>query len=92
MRNMDSDIYTITSALEALHRGNATTQDLAEACFRQIERLNPQLNAFITVIDVQSALEAQLPATVHPLTSALRGIPVALKDLFETAGIRTTAG
>ncbi|HSJ87885.1 MAG TPA: amidase [Anaerolineales bacterium] len=89
---MDSDIYTITSALEALHRGNATTQDLAEACFRQIERLNPQLNAFITVIDVQSALEAQLPATVHPLTSALRGIPVALKDLFETAGIRTTAG
>jgi aspartyl-tRNA(Asn)/glutamyl-tRNA(Gln) amidotransferase subunit A len=83
---------TITTALEALHGGKATAQDLAESCFRQIERLNPKLNAFITVLDVQSALEAQLPATVHPLTSALRGIPIAVKDLFETEGIRTTIG
>lgn len=83
---------TITTALEALHGGNATAQELAESCFRQIERLNPKLNAFITVLDLPSALEAQLPATVHPLTSALRGIPIAIKDLFETAGIRTTIG
>src|SRR5215218_5176865 len=83
---------TIATALEALHGGKATAQDLAEACCRQIERLNSKLNAFITVIDVESALEAQLPASVHPLTSALRGIPIALKDLFDTAGIRTTAG
>src|SRR5512132_899486 len=89
---MQSDLYTITDALEALHGAKATAQDLAEACFRQIERLNPQLNAFITVVDDPTALEAQLPATVHPLTSALRGIPIALKDLFDTAGIRTTAG
>ena len=83
---------TITTALEALHGGKATAQDLAESCFRQIELLNPKLNAFITVLDLQSTLEAQLPATVHPLTSALRGIPIAIKDLFETAGIRTTIG
>src|SRR5512141_344762 len=83
---------TITTALEALHGGKATAQDLAESCFRQIERLNPKLNAFITVLELQSTLEAQLPATVHPLTSALRGIPIAIKDLFETAGIRTTIG
>jgi aspartyl-tRNA(Asn)/glutamyl-tRNA(Gln) amidotransferase subunit A len=89
---MQSDLYTITTALEALHGGKTTAPDLAEGCFRQIERLNPQLNAFITVLDVSTALEAQLPATVHPLTSALRGIPIALKDLFDTAGIRTTAG
>lgn len=89
---MQNDPLTISTALDALHRGQATARDLAEACHRQIERLNPKLNAFITVLDVQAALEAQLPATVHPLTSALRGIPVALKDLFDTAGIRTTAG
>jgi aspartyl-tRNA(Asn)/glutamyl-tRNA(Gln) amidotransferase subunit A len=83
---------TLTSALDALRLRKVTAQDLAEDCSRQIERLNPQLNAFITVLDVQSALEAQLPATVHPVTSALRGIPLALKDLFDTAGIRTTAG
>ena len=89
---MQRQPLTLTSALDALHGGTATTQELAEACFRQIERLNPQLNAFITVLDPKSALEAQLPATVHPLTSALRGIPIAVKDLFDTAGIRTTIG
>ena len=89
---MQSHSLTLTSALDAIRAGEATTQDLAEACFHQIERLNPQLNAFITVLDVQSALEAQLPATVHPLTSALRGLPIAVKDLFDTAGVRTTIG
>ena len=89
---MPSDRLTLTSALDALHTGKITAQELTEACFRQIERLNPQLNAFITILDVHSALEAQIPATVHPVTSALRGIPIALKDLFDTAGIRTTAG
>jgi aspartyl-tRNA(Asn)/glutamyl-tRNA(Gln) amidotransferase subunit A len=89
---MPNNSLTLTSALDALHAGEVTAQDLAEACFRQIERLNPQLNAFITVLDVSSAMEAQLPATVHPLTSALRGIPIAVKDLFDTAGVRTTIG
>ncbi len=88
---MDTPL-TLTSALEALHGRKTTARELTEACFRQIEQLNPKLNAFITVLDVQSAFEAQLPANVHPLTSALRGIPIALKDLFDTAGIRTTAG
>jgi aspartyl-tRNA(Asn)/glutamyl-tRNA(Gln) amidotransferase subunit A len=89
---MPTGPLTITSALEALHGQTATAQSLAEACHRQIERLNPTLNAFITVLDVASALEMQLPAGVHPFTSALRGIPIALKDLFDTAGVRTTAG
>src|SRR5215217_2478878 len=92
MEQMDTTPLTLSAALDALHGQKTTAQELTEACCRQIERLNPKLNAFITVIDVESALEAQLPASVHPLTSALRGIPIALKDLFDTAGIRTTAG
>lgn len=91
MDRMDTPT-TLTSALESLHGQKTTAQDLAEACSRQIERLNPKLNAFISIIDAQTALQAQLPANAHPLTSALRGIPIALKDLFDTAGIRTTAG
>jgi aspartyl-tRNA(Asn)/glutamyl-tRNA(Gln) amidotransferase subunit A len=87
LQNLD-----VSTALILLRSQKITQQELAEACYRQIERFNPQFNAFITVIDVPSALEAQLPATVHPVTSALRGIPIALKDLFDTAGIRTTAG
>ena len=89
---MPSLPLTLTSALDALHAGEITARDLVEACFRQIERLNPQLNAFITVLDVDSALEAQRPVEASPLTTALHGIPLAIKDLFDTAGIRTTIG
>jgi aspartyl-tRNA(Asn)/glutamyl-tRNA(Gln) amidotransferase subunit A len=89
---MHNEPLTITSALKKLQEGKITARDLAEACFRQIERLNPKLNAFITVLDLESALDTQLPATANPLTSALRGIPIALKDLFDMAGVRRTIG
>jgi aspartyl-tRNA(Asn)/glutamyl-tRNA(Gln) amidotransferase subunit A len=84
---------TISSALESLRGGKTTlhASRLAEACYRQIERLNPTLNAFITVIDLQDALNAQPPAG-NASTNELPGIPIAVKDLFDTAGIRTTAG
>jgi aspartyl-tRNA(Asn)/glutamyl-tRNA(Gln) amidotransferase subunit A len=61
--------------------------DLALACYRQIERLNPILNAFITVIP-------QEPLFQHNGTQSaqLCGIPLAVKDLYNTKGIRTTAG
>jgi aspartyl-tRNA(Asn)/glutamyl-tRNA(Gln) amidotransferase subunit A len=89
---MQSDPMTITSALPKLQEGKITARDLADTCFRQIERLNPELNAFITVLDLESALYAQQPATANPLTRALRGIPIALKDLFDLAGVRRTVG
>ena len=83
---------TISRALEMLHEGKISARELTEACYRQIERLNPQLNAFITVIDAREALNAQTPAGDGRAANALRGIPFALKDLFDTAGVRTTAG
>lgn len=88
---MDTPL-TITTAIDALHRQKTTAQELAEACHRQIERLNPTLNAFITVLQPEEALRIQSPAGTGPLTKALRGIPIALKDLFDTAGICTTIG
>jgi aspartyl-tRNA(Asn)/glutamyl-tRNA(Gln) amidotransferase subunit A len=83
---------TISRALELLQEKKVSARELAQACYRQIERLNPQLNAFITVIDPQDALHAQAPATNNRNADALRGIPMAIKDLFDTAGIRTTSG
>ena len=60
--------------------------ELTQACYHQIERLNPTINAFITVIPPeQSSIGASS-------TGTLSGIPIAVKDLYETAGIRTTAG
>jgi aspartyl-tRNA(Asn)/glutamyl-tRNA(Gln) amidotransferase subunit A len=83
---------TIEDILKQLRKGDMTASDSAEACFRQIERLNPELNAFITPIDPQEAVKAQLPSDGKPVSKALRGIPIAVKDLFDTAGVRTTAG
>ena len=83
---------TIDDTLKKLRKRDETASSLAEACFRQIERLNPQLNAFITPIDPGAAAKAQLPSDGKPSSNALRGVPVAVKDLFDTAGIRTTAG
>jgi aspartyl-tRNA(Asn)/glutamyl-tRNA(Gln) amidotransferase subunit A len=64
----------------------ATASDLASACYRQIERLNPTLNAFITVIPAD---ENEFPQVG---SLPLMGIPIAVKDLYDTKGVRTTAG
>lgn len=93
MDRMDNiQTLTIFRALEQLREQKTSAHDLAEACFRQIERLNPKLNAFITVINSKDAIRAQSPESNSPASKALRGIPIALKDLFDTAGICTTAG
>ena len=69
--------------------------ELAEACLARIERLNPSLNAFLTVRPDETMAEArQAEADVaagRPL-GPLHGIPVPIKDLSQTAGIRTTHG
>jgi aspartyl-tRNA(Asn)/glutamyl-tRNA(Gln) amidotransferase subunit A len=93
MEAMDTiNALTLSSALELLRGKKISSQDLAEACYRQIEQLNPKLNAFITVINLSDALNAQFPADDASSSNTLRGIPIAVKDLFDTAGIRTTAG
>lgn len=90
---MDTQTLTITKAFESFRSGDITPQGLTEACFSQINRLNPTLNAYITVIPPQEALAAQqAPINTAPLYRALRGIPIAVKDIFETEGIRTTIG
>lgn len=60
--------------------------DLAANCYRQIERLNPILNAFITVLPKR---EEELPSNG---STPLYGLPLAVKDLYDTKGIRTTGG
>lgn len=90
---MDTQTLTISDALDALGRGTFTPQDLAEACFAQINLLNPALNAYITVIPPEESLAAQQPPlTTAALYRALRGIPIAVKDLFDVEGLPTTAG
>lgn len=67
--------------------------ELTRACLDRIALLNPRLNAFITVMSEQAldqarALEAELHA--GSWRGPLHGIPIGLKDLFDTAGVKTT--
>jgi aspartyl-tRNA(Asn)/glutamyl-tRNA(Gln) amidotransferase subunit A len=94
--DIDPTSLTVTQALqdEEIRLG------LAGACYRQIERLNPTINAFITVIPPATALDEHSLRSPgehrdfagHALAMTLKNIPIAVKDLYETAGIRTTAG
>ena len=90
---MDTQKLTITRALDLIAQRDSTPQDLTEACFNQINRLNPKLNAYITVVPPQEALDAQLsPVNTAALYRALRSIPIAIKDLIDVEGVPTTIG
>src|SRR6516225_4275067 len=68
--------------------------ELTKACLARIERLNPTLNAFITITGESALAEAKAAETEMQRgkwRGPLHGMPLALKDLFDTAGVRTTA-
>jgi aspartyl-tRNA(Asn)/glutamyl-tRNA(Gln) amidotransferase subunit A len=68
--------------------------EVVKGCLARIERLNPTLNAFITVNAeqaLQQATEAEAEIKSGNWKGHLHGIPVAVKDMFDTAGIKTTA-
>jgi aspartyl-tRNA(Asn)/glutamyl-tRNA(Gln) amidotransferase subunit A len=68
--------------------------ELTHECLNRIEELNPKLNAFITVT-AESALErarlAEREIYRGNYLGPLHGIPIGLKDIIDTAGLRTTA-
>src|SRR5512146_2895842 len=85
---------TISEAAAKLRAREVTSLDLTRACLDRIERWNPVLNAFITVTAesaLQEAARADAEIARGHYRGALHGIPIALKDLIDTAGVRTTA-
>ena len=86
---------TIREAADALRARRVSAVELAAAANARISRLNPQLNAFITVTAEQSreeARQADAELAAGRDRGPLHGIPVAVKDLFLTRGVRTTCG
>jgi aspartyl-tRNA(Asn)/glutamyl-tRNA(Gln) amidotransferase subunit A len=83
---------TITEARELLSSRKVSSRELTRACLDRIAAIEPQLNAFITVC-VREALE-QADAADRRIASGdaspLCGIPLAIKDIYLTRGVRTT--
>lgn len=78
---------TLSEQRELIKSKEISASELAAACYRQIDRLNPTLNAFITVIP-----QGDEEASINKHTALLQGIPIAVKDLYNTKGVRTTGG
>ena len=87
-------LTSIVETGEWLRKREVSPVELTKYCLAQIEKLNPILNAFITVT-AESALTQARAAEAEILRGnwrgPLHGIPLALKDLIDTAGVRTTA-
>src|SRR5665213_24275 len=86
---------TIAEAGEALRTRRVSSVELTQQCLDQIGKLNPVLNAFITVTGEPALARAQemdreLAQGID--RGPLHGLPIAHKDLMWTKGIRTTSG
>lgn len=86
---------TIAEASDLLRRKKISPVELTTACLGRIEQLNPSLNAFITVM-YESALDearrAEAEIGAGNWRGPVHGIPIGLKDLIDTAGVKTTCG
>jgi aspartyl-tRNA(Asn)/glutamyl-tRNA(Gln) amidotransferase subunit A len=86
---------TIREAAAGLRAHRFSAVELATTAISRIERHNPNLRAFITITAEQAldqAREADRELAMGKDRGPFHGIPVALKDLFCTKGVRTTAG
>ena len=86
---------TILEAAAALRARKVSSAELTSAAFDSIARLNPKLNAFLTPMEESArarARNADSEIARGVDLGPLHGIPVAVKDVFATKGVRTTCG
>ncbi|MCR4917865.1 MAG: Asp-tRNA(Asn)/Glu-tRNA(Gln) amidotransferase subunit GatA [Alphaproteobacteria bacterium] len=84
---------TITEALQKLKSGEISATELTRAHLDRIEKYNSELNCYITTTPERALADAAAAdeRIKNGTARALDGIPIAMKDLFATRGIRTTA-
>src|SRR6266850_3057295 len=93
-RSEDLSTLSLAEASARIRSRSVSPVQLTEACLARIQTYNPKLNAYITVLRDQAlaqARELEAEQRAGKLRSPLHGIPIALKDNIDTAGIRTTA-
>ncbi len=94
---MDSEIVFLsaTELGRRIHDKEISPVDATEAYLRRIERVEPRLNAYITItadhaMESARRAESEIASGIH--RGPLHGVPVAVKDQIHTAGILTTSG
>jgi Asp-tRNA(Asn)/Glu-tRNA(Gln) amidotransferase A subunit family amidase len=85
MQNKDLCAHSLTELVELIRTREVSAVEVAEAHLEQIERLNPALNAIVT-------LAPDVLDRARTVIGDLCGLPITIKDTIETAGLRTTSG
>jgi aspartyl-tRNA(Asn)/glutamyl-tRNA(Gln) amidotransferase subunit A len=92
---MNIDTLTVASARTAMEERQTTAKALVDAFYRKIEAEDPTIGAYLTLSKDRAYRQA---ARVDELADrgdklpALAGVPIAVKDVFTTKDVRTTAG
>ena len=87
--------WTIAHLAPLIRRNKLSPVELTRFCLERIARLQPEINSYITItrdIALAQARRAEKEIAKGDYRGVLHGIPINLKDLFFTRGIRTTAG
>lgn len=95
MSDTPLELQSATELSARLRAGYVSAVEVLDACTRAYERHNPQLNAVVTPLYVRArahAIAADARRSRGEPLGLLHGIPLALKDMTETAGVRTTYG
>src|SRR6266849_1517526 len=87
--------WTIEGVREALAAKKVSARELAGEFYKRIEARNAELNAYLTLSQERAYRQADrvdaMAAAGKPLPP-LAGVPIAIKDVISTRGVRTTCG
>src|SRR5215510_4392726 len=86
--------WTLSAAANQIRKGKISSEELTRLCLERIRQRNDKLNAFITVTAesaLEQAREYDRDLKRRTIRGPFHGVPIALKDNLDTAGILTTA-
>ena len=92
---MDLNKLTVLEAFEGLRDKKFSSEEITKSCLKQIDKFDAKVKAFITIDEKNALNQAKTvdkKIKSQESLSPLAGLPVAVKDLFCTKGLKSTGG
>jgi aspartyl-tRNA(Asn)/glutamyl-tRNA(Gln) amidotransferase subunit A len=95
MSGTGAELPDLLELADRIRRRDISPVEVVESCLRRVESLNPTLNAYITVMAASArseAAQAEKEIGKGAYRGPLHGVPLSIKDIYWTRGVRTTSG